>query len=95
MARIENTNMQNFLAANGIKAKAKYIWHGSMKHVWRISDWRNQKWTPELCDKFNALGFLSHDGQPLQRFSGNGGAFQVFVRGHYELIPEGTIPPTD
>lgn len=40
----------------------------------------------ELHNKLNQLGFTSFDGRPLDKFSGNGGVFSVFVRGHNEFL---------
>jgi len=95
--RPENKNMQDFLTDNGIpNVKVKYIWKGSMAGCWRVTgvtnakkpkcfDDKYQKWTPELIEKLTALNFRDFDGQPLGEFSGGGGAFSVFVRGHSEL----------
>jgi len=73
-----------------------FIWKGSLKGVWRISYsgkyWEHaNKWTPEIGEKLTGLGFVDFDGKPLHRFSGNGGMFQVFVRGHNELLKEVTL----
>lgn len=90
--RPENKRMQDFLKVNGIKATPWYIFKGSMKGCWRLYNKDGQgfvnmkKWTPELADKLNGLGFKDYDGKPLGEFSGNGGSFQTFVRGHYEFL---------
>jgi hypothetical protein len=84
--RSENAAMEQFLAQNGVKAKAHYIWDGSLRGTWRLSN-LNERWTPEWADRLNALGFLDYSGKPLGPYSGNGGMFQVFVRGHQELLP--------
>jgi hypothetical protein len=85
--RPENVRMQDFLEANGIRAKAKYIPDGSMRGCWRLSD-SAASWSMELAAKINALGFTNFDNEPLGQFSGNGSMFCVFVRGHNELIPQ-------
>lgn len=85
--RPENVRMQNFLAANGIKATVKYLPDGSLRGCWRLSD-TDQPWTMELAGKLNALGFTDFDLKPLGQFSGNGGVFSCFVRGHNELLQE-------
>lgn len=83
--RPENTRMQAFLASNGIDAVPKYLPDGSMAGCWRLYN-RVQKWSLDLAARLNGLGFTDFDGQPLGEFSGNGGSFQVFVRGHNELL---------
>jgi hypothetical protein len=98
--RPENTRMKEFLEKNGIDAIPWFIWRGSMKGCWRLygkkrggGSWENyQKWTPELREKLTDLGFLDFDGKPLKEYSGNGGIFQVFVRGHLEFIEGVAIP---
>ena len=82
--RSENKRMKAYLAANGVKATPKWIAKGSMKHVWRL--WDRRPWTKELAQQLNALGFRNWDGGPLGEFSGNGGSFCVFVRGHEEFL---------
>ena len=86
MSRPENQRMQEFLAANGIKAHAKFIWDGSLKGTWRLWDRHGQRWNPILADRLTALGFRDYDGRMLGNSSGNGGAFCVFVRGHSEFV---------
>lgn len=89
--RDENQRMQDFLAQHGIRGvKAKYIWTGSLKRTWRLSN-HSTRWTQEWADKLNALGFRDFDGEPLDQFSGNGGLFSVFARGHNEFV-EGVTP---
>ena len=83
--RIENQRMKDFLSEHGINAKPKYIWRGSMKRTWRIYA-PGIRWTDEIRQKFTNLGFFGFDGKPLHQFSGNGGALQVFVCGHYEFL---------
>ena len=83
--REENTRMQEYLAKHGIHAKVKYIWNGSLKGCWRLYN-PSIKWNPELESKLTALGFKGFDGKPLDKYSGNGGLFSVFVRGHKELL---------
>ena len=84
--------MAEWLRAQGVKAKVRYIWHGSLKTCWSLYD-ADQRWTPELADKLNGLGFRDFDGLPLRQHSGNGGLFSVFVTGHAEMI-EGVTPGT-
>lgn len=81
-----NVKMEQFLKQNGINAVPWRIDKGSMRGCWRIYSKQGKgftnmdKWTPELVDKFTALGFRDFDNQPLNQFSGNGGDFQIFVR---------------
>jgi len=94
----ENKKMQEFLRVNGIDAIPKYIKTGSLKRSWRLygktgtktgdimQDY--QRWTPELCEKLTDLGFTGFHGA-LGKFSGNGGLFSVFVRGHFEFLKGG------
>lgn len=79
--------MKDFLKSNGIDATPKYLPDGSLKRCWRLYNIET-KWTQELADRLNALGFTDFDGEPLGPFSGNGGMFSVFVRGHYELLAD-------
>jgi len=91
--RPENNRMQEFLAANGIKARAKYTPDGSMKYNWRIYNYQTP-WSEELAAKLNGLGFTDFMGKPLGRFSSNGGVLSVAVRGHYELLGgDRPLPP--
>jgi hypothetical protein len=85
MIRPENQRMQDFLTSNGIDARAKYLAAGSLKRAWRLYN-SETKWTQQLADKLNALGFSDFDGKKLGEFSGNGGMFSVFVRGHGEFL---------
>ena len=80
MTRKENLRMQTFLARRGFRVRVKRIHDGSMKGVWRIYG-PGQRWTEGLAEVLNKLGFTDFDGTPLSTFSGNGNAFQVFVRG--------------
>ena len=78
--------MHKFLSANGLpNVRVKYLPDGSLKRCWRLEQ-PNTKWTEELAVKLNELGFTDFDHMPLGRFSGNGGEFQVSVRGHNELL---------
>ena len=79
--------MMAFLAAHGIEAMPKYLVDGSQKGQWRLYN-RDVRWSQELADKLNALGFTNHVGEPLDHLDGNGGMFSVFVRGHNELLTE-------
>jgi hypothetical protein len=83
--RPENRRMQEFLASKGIQAIPKYLSAGSLKGCWRLSN-PATRWSDELANQLNALGFLNFDGRPLGKFDGNGGVFCVFVRGHNELL---------
>jgi len=94
--RAENQRMKKFLAEHGINAVPQYIHTGSLKGCWRLygleqdgyGHWIHQKWfgNYELQDKLKNLGFTDFDRTPLNDFSGNGGVFSVFVRGHDELL---------
>lgn len=93
MARPENKRMQEFLKANGIKAKAKYLPNGSLKHTWLLYN-PDLRWTEEFAAQVNALGFVDYDHKPLGKFSGNGGVMSIYVRGHYELLGgDRPLPP--
>lgn len=81
----ENQRMQAFLAANGITATPKYFHKGSLRGYWRLYN-SGQRWTMDLANKLNGLGFVGTDNEPLDQFAGNGGAFCVFVRGHNEFL---------
>jgi hypothetical protein len=83
--RPENQRMQDFLARHGINCHVKYIPDGSMKRTWRLYG-KGQKWTDLLREKLTQLDFLDFDFKPLSQYSGNGGSFCVFVRGHNELV---------
>jgi len=83
--RPENKRMQEYLRQNGIEATPKYIATGSLKQTWRMYDLK-QNWTLELANKLNNLGFAGIDDKLLGKYSGNGGLFSVFVRGHSELL---------
>jgi hypothetical protein len=78
--------MQQFLASHGIAANVKYFGKGSVRG-WRLYNSELQ-WTAELIAQLTALGFRHYDGEPLDRFDGNGGVFSVFVCGHEELLQE-------
>ncbi len=93
--RPENQRMGDFLAKQGINCKVKYIATGSLKGCWRLtapeinwgwSDTGKGKWTEELQEQLTGLGFVGFDNRPLNRFSGNGGRFSVFVRGRHEFL---------
>ena len=85
----ENIRMMEFLAKHGIKCAVKYIWNGSLRGTWRLYG-KDQKWTPELIRKLTDLRFKGFDGRELTEYSGNGGTFSVFVRGHNELLENET-----
>lgn len=92
-SRPENAAMRTFLASHGIECKVMFIWNGSLKGSWRLYG-SGQKWTPELWEKLNGLGFLDFDGKPLGQFSGNGGEFSIFARCYYpERFLKGVTPP--
>lgn len=82
--RPENERMRLFLKSNGFTVTPKYLAHGSMRGCWRF--YRPGSWTQTDANALNALGFSGFDGRPLDLFSGNGGLFCVFVRGHNELL---------
>lgn len=83
--RPENKAMTGFLALNGFfRVAVKYISSGSMKGCWRFYD-KNCGWNQEVQERLEDLGFRGFDGCPLNQFSGNGGRFSVFVRGHEGL----------
>lgn len=83
--RPENKRMQELLKSHGIKARVKYISSGSMRGVWRLYE-PGTNYTQSLYSRLNDLGFVNFDGRPLDIYSGAGGTFQVFVRGHNELL---------
>ena len=85
--RPENIRMIEFLVKHGIKCQVKYIWNGSLRGTWRLYG-KGQAWTPELMRKLTDLRFKGFDGRQLDEYSGNGGAFSVFVRGHNELLED-------
>jgi len=85
--RPENKKMKEFLASHGIACNPKWLKAGSLKRCWRLHD-RKQHWTVDLQNKLNSLGFVDFDGSPLSQYSGNGGMFSVFVRGHEEFLVE-------
>jgi 2-phospho-L-lactate transferase/gluconeogenesis factor (CofD/UPF0052 family) len=86
--RIENKNMQAFLNENGVTARVKYLDKGSLKGTWRLyepkTDWYNNT---GLINRLTALGFTNYDGEPLTKFSGNGGTFQIFARATNVVLP--------
>lgn len=84
----ENKLMQEFLRRHGIDARVKWLTEGSCKGSWRLYH-PTAKWTAELATLLNALGFTSLWHEPLDRFSGNGGAFSVMVRGNEQFAEEG------
>ena len=83
----ENVRMKKFLKENGIDAVPQYRDLGSLKGTWRLSG-HKQKWTHDLKKKLIELGFTDFDGRSLNIWSGNGGMFEVFVRGHNEFLKE-------
>jgi hypothetical protein len=86
--RPENKRMTEFLANHGIHARVKYIPNGSLRGCWRLYD-GVQLWTQSLQDQLNELGFVGFNNKRLWLYSGNGGVFSVFVRGHNELLTGG------
>jgi hypothetical protein len=85
--------MAEWLETQGVHVKkARFIWHGSLKTCWSLYD-PAQRWSLELADKLNGLGFRGFDDKPLHRYSGNGGMLAVFAKGHAEMI-EGVTPGT-
>jgi len=83
--RPENKKMQQFLQENGVTVTPKYISRGSLRGCWRLHNLK-QPWNTVLIHKLTILGFTDFDGAPLHKFSGNGGFFAVFVRGHKEFL---------
>ncbi len=92
--RPENKRMTEFLNQNGIEAKVKYIFTGSLKHTWRIYN-PDIKWTVAIAEKLESLGFRSYSGGKFHRYEingkiisceGNGGILSIFARGHEELL---------
>jgi dipeptidyl aminopeptidase/acylaminoacyl peptidase len=84
--RTENQKMKEYLAKNGIDCIPKYLFDGSMKKTWRLYH-RTTKWwdNTDLQNKFKELGFKDYNGQDITNYSGNGGAFSVFLRAPLEL----------
>ncbi len=94
--RPENKRMTEFLKANGIEARVKYIFTGSLKHTWNIYN-PNIPWTVELAEKLESLGFGGLHGPKFHRymiegkevsFEGNGGVLSICARGHNEFLEE-------
>ena len=90
--RNENKRMSGFLAGNGLPGvTAKRIRDGSLRDTWRLTIRSNEPgklfemWTVQDAATLNLLGFRWIDGSPLTWHSGNGGLWQVFVRGHDEM----------
>ena len=92
--RPENKAMSEYLAREGLLngVTVKYIVKGSLAGCWRlcmrsaIPGKLFETWNEQDATTLNRLGFLGFDGKPLYKFSGNGGMWQVFVCGHYELL---------
>lgn len=82
-----NARMRAFLEQHNIQATPKYLFDGSLKGSWRLYN-PDLKWSEELADSLNAIGFTDLWGKPLGRYSGNGGMFSVFARGHNELLKD-------
>ena len=97
--RPENKAMSEFLSREGLLngVAVKYIAKGSLAGCWRlcvrsaVPGKLFEKWTEQDASTLNRLGFLGFDGKPLHKFSGNGGDWQVFVRGHYEILKANTM----
>lgn len=84
--RPENARMQQWLAAQGLPGvRVKYIKDGSLGGSWRLYR-PESSWNQVISGKLTDLGFTGFDGKPLNPFSGNGGIFSVFARGHNELL---------
>ncbi len=81
-----NRKMQAFLASHGIEVLPKYIPDGSLKGTWRLYN-KSVKWSIFLANILNSIGFRDYNGKPLGIYSGNGGIFCIFVRGHEEMKP--------
>ncbi len=81
--RQENKNAQAFLLHHGIRCRAKYFPAGSIRG-WRFSDMATG-WTDAIRERLTALGFTDYNGEPLSKYSGNGGMLCIFCRGHEEL----------
>jgi len=77
--KTENKIMKNYLAQNGIKARVKHLDKGSLAGTWRLYN-PDLRWTEEIAEKLEDLGFRDFDGKHFNRFSGNGGIFSVFAR---------------
>ena len=95
----ENIKMMKFLKQNGIEAKVKYIFKGSLKNTWRIYN-PSIPWTVELAEKLESLGFNGLHGKKFHRYiqdgkevsyEGNGGVLMIFARGHYEFLDGGNV----
>ena len=86
--RLENKLMQEFLAANGITAQARYNRTGSMRGTWHF--WNMElDWSDDLRIKLNSLGFVDSTFRcPLTTYSNNGGTFSVSVVGHHEILEQ-------
>ncbi len=78
--REENKKMTAFLKENGINARVKFIFDGSLKNTWRLYNpkikWFDNK---ELQLKLTGLGFRDFDGKKLCNFSSNGGVLSIFA----------------
>ena len=82
-----NKAMQAFLRPYFPRVVVKYMEKGSLRGSYRLysrprggefADY--DKWTPEVYERLNSLGFRNLWGSPLDRFDGNGGLFSVNVR---------------
>jgi hypothetical protein len=92
--RNPNAAMVAYLAAHGLKVKARHIASGCLRGTWRLSA-KGRKWRQHDADLLNSLGFTDHEGRPLTDKSGVGGEFQVFVRGPAEKpTTEEASPPS-
>lgn len=85
MKRPENEKMEKFLLENGIKAKAKYWWKGSMKRTWTIQS-RTEQWNESMMNKFSSLGFSNFTGYPLKLHHNSGTDLYIRVTGHDEMV---------
>ena len=78
--------MAEFLAHNGIQAKARYVHKGSMKGTWQLCyKSKVQELTQALVDRLVLLGLTNYDGTPLRVYY-EGRSFDLSVRGHDEFL---------
>lgn len=75
-----NKEIKGFLRENGVNVKSvKYIESGTMAGAFYLWGGKDSKWSEGLANKLNRLGFKDFDRNTLNKFSGNGGYFSVFV----------------
>lgn len=85
--RPENVRMKNMLKQHGIICIPWRIHDGSMRGCWKLYG-KGQPWTEELRQRLIAIGFVDYDNNEISVHAGNGGSFQVFVRGFDNLTSE-------